>query len=195
MGRPPGATAAHTRARVLAAAVPAFATDGLARTRLEDVARAAGITRPSLLHHFGTKEALYAEVVRGAFAQLGDALVTSLEGGGKFPRQLDRITKAYLGFLAREPDVARLLLRELLEVGGVGHEILKERVVPLLEWVEGWITENGGQELDHSVPLRAAIMQVVSDGLLNAAAAELRKPFWGDTNHGLALARRLLLRR
>ncbi|HEU0019595.1 MAG TPA: TetR/AcrR family transcriptional regulator [Thermoleophilaceae bacterium] len=50
---------AERRAVILATAGPLFAEDGYAGTRLDDVAAAAGVTKPILYRHFDSKKALY----------------------------------------------------------------------------------------------------------------------------------------
>jgi len=50
---------AQRRQTILRAAGPLFARDGYAGTRLDDVAAAAGVTKPILYRHFDSKKALY----------------------------------------------------------------------------------------------------------------------------------------
>lgn len=50
---------AHTRERLIAAAREAFERHGYARTTLEQVARAAGLTRGAFYFHFADKAALF----------------------------------------------------------------------------------------------------------------------------------------
>lgn len=54
---------AERRATILRAAGPLFARDGYAGTRLEDVAAAAGVTKPILYRHFESKKALYVALL------------------------------------------------------------------------------------------------------------------------------------
>ena len=52
------------RATILAAAGPLFARDGYAATRIDDIAAAAGVTKPIIYRHFASKKALYAALLR-----------------------------------------------------------------------------------------------------------------------------------
>jgi AcrR family transcriptional regulator len=54
---------AERRAVILRAAGPLFARDGYASTRLDDVAAAAGVSKPILYRHFESKKALYVALL------------------------------------------------------------------------------------------------------------------------------------
>ena len=70
--------AAQRRAGVLAAAATLFAERGYAGTRLDDVAAAAGVTKPIVYRHFDSKKALYLALL----AKHEEDLPTFLEGLG-----------------------------------------------------------------------------------------------------------------
>ena len=53
---------AQRRQRILGAAALCFAKDGFARTRIDDVAASAGVSRALVYNHFGTKEELARQV-------------------------------------------------------------------------------------------------------------------------------------
>lgn len=170
-----------TPERILAAAELAFASAGF-EARLSDIASEAGIRRPSLLYHFDSKEQLYAAVVTRAFARLGEALLLGRSVDGGFVTQLEQMTRAFVRFVDANPAVAQLVIRELLVADGPGNAILMGRVAPLLSEIERWIETQGAGHLRPGVPIRPAMLQVVSDVLLRSASGPMREPLWGDAD-------------
>ncbi len=62
------------RGFILDAAREVFETDGLDGASLRAIAAAAGYTPAALYFHFESKEAIYAEVLRGSLARLGQSV-------------------------------------------------------------------------------------------------------------------------
>src|SRR5690606_4034604 len=58
---------AASRRAILDAAGGCFSATGYAGTSMHDIAKAAGVTQSLIHHHFGPKDALWAEVRRHAF--------------------------------------------------------------------------------------------------------------------------------
>ncbi|NMO03289.1 TetR/AcrR family transcriptional regulator [Gordonia sp. TBRC 11910] len=67
------------RAQVLKFAADEFAAHGLHGASTETIARSAGITQAYIFRMFGTKKALFLELVGAAFARLTDAMVTAAD--------------------------------------------------------------------------------------------------------------------
>jgi AcrR family transcriptional regulator len=193
VARPPSRSIhVATPERLLDAAEAEFAARGYAACRLEDVAARAGITRPSLLHHYATKDALYAAVVARAFGALGAGLHGAMARDRAFLETLDALIDAFVGFVEARPAVAALIVRELLDRNGPGSRILLEQVSPLLDRVELFIRTKGAGARRSDVPLRAALVHTCAGVLLRAAAGPLAAPLWGPGQHSRRLARRLL---
>lgn len=192
MGRPPASSVqTATPERLLDAAEETFAQQGLRGARLEDIAASAGIRRPSLLYHYPSKDLLYAAVVRRSFERLGAELTRAMSGPSDFRGRFDAVVDAYAGFLDARPGHARILVWELLDGQGPGRAILLDQVVPLLDLVERFVRIEGRGEIRDGLPVRAALLQVASEVVLRAAAAEFKGPLWGQVDHTRALARAL----
>ena len=67
------------RAEILAAALAVFLANGYLGTNLDDVAAAARASKRTLYAHFGDKEGLFREVIRGTVAPMHAALQAELD--------------------------------------------------------------------------------------------------------------------
>ena len=189
MGRPkrqPGQV--DTRDRILAAAELAFAERGFDGAALETIAQSAGIRRPSLLYHFETKQALYSAVIQTAFANLQAALGEAMGTEGSFEARLKAVTTRFDRYAGERPQVAQLILREILDNRGSGHEILLASAVPVLDMLEAFIRSAPDAP---QVPIRAAILALAATRFVHAAAGPLGPKLWAGSSEIEALSQRL----
>ena len=95
-------TPAEARRLILEAAEALIARTGPEGLRLQDIAAAAGISHPLILHHFGSRAGLVRALTREAANQLKDRLVAAMsEPEYSIGEQLDRVFDAFRGGLAQ----------------------------------------------------------------------------------------------
>lgn len=77
MPRASASDAAETARRILDVASAHFAEHGYAAASVDDIARAAGVTRGAVYHHYSTKPLLFAAVAAAQQQLVADAIVTA----------------------------------------------------------------------------------------------------------------------
>ncbi|MCR9163380.1 MAG: TetR/AcrR family transcriptional regulator [Nannocystaceae bacterium] len=198
MGRPRAEDVkVSTPQRILEAAEKVFAEQGFGPAKLADIAEQAGIRRPSLLYHFKSKEELYQATVQRAFSNLGGVLQAAMFMDGSFEERLLATADRYADFLGENVQVARIVLRELLDAKGPGPgtDILMNQVAPLVDAVEAFIETQGDAIVVEGPPIRARLMSVAATLIVRAAAyGDVRDTLWGPQPHASALSRATFLR-
>jgi AcrR family transcriptional regulator len=124
----------------LATARAVFADRGFHGASMDDVADAAGVTKPVLYQHFRSKRALFTEIL----TDIGDQLLAQFHRSTATtvgPRDtVENGFAAYFRFLDAHPDAFRLLfgagVRHDPEFGEIAESVverLAQAVVPLVE--------------------------------------------------------------
>jgi AcrR family transcriptional regulator len=95
-----------------------FAERGLDGTSVEEIASAAGVSKPVVYEHFGGKEGLYAVVVDREFERLLKLVTDSLASAIHYRGKLEKAALALLEYIEEHPDGFRILVRD--SHGGTG---------------------------------------------------------------------------
>jgi AcrR family transcriptional regulator len=141
-----------TRDQILDEALRCFAEKGYEGTSLNDIAAGVGIRRPSLLHHFPSKESLYGDVFERLLSdwmeRLDGAIAVSAVGWDK----AELVLRACLDLFAETPDYVRIMRREALD-GGVHlgidlSGVLRPFFDGAVQYLEGQMDEGVFTRLD-----------------------------------------------
>jgi TetR/AcrR family transcriptional regulator len=96
--------------RILQKALELFSERGYDATSVREICEAAGITKPTLYHFYGSKEGVYRAIVDGALERFTADLSRALSGEGPLRDHLSRMARAYVDAAVREPDLARFVM-------------------------------------------------------------------------------------
>jgi AcrR family transcriptional regulator len=97
------------RQQLLEVALRLFAASGFKATTMDDIAEAAGVTKPLLYQHFASKRALYLELVEGVAASLLEGLGKAVAAADGPRQQVEGGFAAYFDLVVRHADAFTLL--------------------------------------------------------------------------------------
>jgi AcrR family transcriptional regulator len=102
-------SADERRSQLLSHALGVFAEQGFHATSMNQVAEAAGVTKPVLYQHFGSKRVLYRELLAEVGHQLLETIVKATADAESPHQQVEQGARAYLSWVAADANGFRLL--------------------------------------------------------------------------------------
>jgi AcrR family transcriptional regulator len=111
------------RRTILAAAVRVFARDGFHTSPVGAIATEAGVAHGLLYHYFTSKDEVLETIFRETWSALLDALREVEESGQPASEQLRLVCAIVLRTWRRDPDLVRVLVREVTRSPHLGEEV------------------------------------------------------------------------
>ncbi|RMH82485.1 MAG: TetR/AcrR family transcriptional regulator [Actinomyces sp.] len=118
-----------TRERILAAALAAFGTEGVAATSLDALADTLGITKQTILYWFPSKQDLFDAVIDTAAADLARTFEEAADGSLAGFEQVAAIVRRVFRLASRRPELLGLV-REVTRPGSAAAARLAGHLVP-----------------------------------------------------------------
>jgi AcrR family transcriptional regulator len=107
-----------TMARIIAAARPLFVASNYADVTTDMIARAAGVTKGGLYHHFASKEQLYATMMLNDLEAKRLLFQQAVAAPGSCRERLARLTRDFLELPDEERELTRLVRRDINTFSG-----------------------------------------------------------------------------
>ena len=127
------------RRQIMEAAVRAFARKGYHACRVGEIAEEAGVAYGLVYHYFGSKEEVLETIFHETWKQMLTRVREVQEEGGPAEEQVRKVTALLLRTWRRDPDLVRVLVREVTrspeqmqrQIDEIGHayEVLEGIVV------------------------------------------------------------------
>jgi AcrR family transcriptional regulator len=111
------------RRLILDAAVKTFAEKGYHATRVGDIAEEAGVAYGLVYHYFDSKEDVLETIFRDTWTELLAAIRDVEEAAVPAAEQLRQVTAILLRSWRRQPDLVRVLVREVARSPGVQQRV------------------------------------------------------------------------
>jgi AcrR family transcriptional regulator len=118
-GLPREFVAHNQRERLIAGLAEAIAEHGYTGTTIAHVTRHAAVSRRTFYEHFASKDECFVAAYDTVMAELRERVGQAFEEESDWPRAVKAGIAAMLGFLAAEPNLARLCMVEALVAGPV----------------------------------------------------------------------------
>jgi AcrR family transcriptional regulator len=144
------------RQHLLSVARQVFAERGFTATTMDDVARAAGFTKPILYQYFDSKTDLYREIVAQTAARLLSQLEAAVETTTSPRERIEVAFRVYFETVVSEPDAFRILFIHAHE-GETANE-LRNLELGLVSFIEPYITVEISD--DHRRQLAAGVVGI-----------------------------------
>lgn len=181
-----------SRARILVSATKIFAEKGPDGARVDEIAEQAGINKRMIYHYFGSKEELYAEVLRYNYSKIFILSKKAFKLGDNPKENVTRAIRAYFYFLAENESFVRLTSWEALSGGRYTGKIIPQ-FFDLVELEFGDIIKDGIKRkfIQPNTDFRQVLLSIQALCLAYFNRREIVQPLW---NEDLLSARMLEVR-
>jgi|SRR5215813_3451951 len=131
----------EARAKIAAAAEELFAERGFDGAAIRDIARKAGVNGAMIHYYFGNKEGLYHAMLEGAASRIRSLLIETIGKSGSTKERLASFVEAYAAFMLSQPNITRILYREMLTGAKRIKQIAQQYAVSNYSMLKGLISE------------------------------------------------------
>ena len=185
-----------TRDRFLEVARRQFAARGYYGASIASIADELGLSKQALLHHFGSKEKLYGEVLGAIATRLTGQALRAREAGADPVARLEAVVVGRSGEDAGDVLDAQLLMRELLDNAPRAEAATTWYLKPYLEELVRMVRQIPGEaDLDDAEALATIYQLLGAANYIAMSGPTLTRMFGAAAFERMAEAYPAVLRR
>ena len=171
-------SAEERREGILEAAVEVFGERGYHASSIDDIARAAGISKALIYEHFASKEALHMWLLEKNARELVERLAEAVIDKQRAEERLEAGVEAFFSFVEERRAAWRILFREVTDPGAA--RALDRIFAQVAGLVAGLIAEDPGSRAlpGDSEPVREESIRMLAQMLVGAVQSLAN--WWSD---------------
>jgi AcrR family transcriptional regulator len=124
-----------SREHILESSAQVFCQKGYHGASMADIAKAVGLQKATLYHHFGSKQEILAELLDRAMAIVTENMAQVLQLDSPPDEKLKIAMRTYLQVLCEQPDLSSVLL---LEYRSLEKELYKRHILNRDKFEKMW---------------------------------------------------------
>lgn len=135
----------ETVRRILDTAADLFSEVGFAGTRVDEIAKQAGVNKATIYYHIGDKKALYAEVLHDIFGDTAERISQNIRKDQRPEKKLKIYIRTVIHTMEHHPHIPSIMLREIASRGANLPEVVIKDLVRMFGILSD-ILEDGVQK-------------------------------------------------
>jgi AcrR family transcriptional regulator len=179
------------RRLLLGAAVRVFAQKGYHAARVGDIAEEAGVAYGLLYHYFRSKDEVLETIFRTTWSNMLATVESIAETGEPAREQLRKVTEVILRTWRRDPDLVRVLVREVTRSPQLQRQV--DEIAAALRALQG-IVERGQASGEFRTDVEPRLASVVWYGALEEILTGWVLGRLPDDDEGVERAERTVVR-
>jgi len=178
-----------TRDKIMVAAWEVFAEKGYDGARMQEIADRAGANKAMIFYYFSSKDALFEVLIKETFEKMLNSLQSLVADLSLGPKEvLPKIVHTHLSNLAANPNLPKILIREINSGNPVAQKVMAETLSevgtsstsPLLTFLQRNIEGGKIRQVD---PVQT-IWSLVALNLFYFIATPVVQAMWPDEAAG-----------
>lgn len=154
--------------KILDTAAAVFAEKGFAGSRIDEIARFAGVNKATIYYHIGGKEALYAAVLHDVLTRKGAALAEIVDTDQSPEEKLRRYVRELHQTIEAQPLIPAIMLREAASGGKNLPEMVIQDFIAMFSALDAILEEGAARgDFVRISPLLVHLMIVMPLGAMH----------------------------